>query len=295
VSTPRASVVIPAHNEAAHLGPLLESLQAAATQCPLRVVVVCNGCTDATETIARSFDGVEVRVSEVAAKHAALNEGDDAAADVFPRLYLDGDVRVDPRSICELVAALDTDEARVVGPATRHDLTRSPWLARAFLRTRERLPFNELWQASHVQGRGVIGTSRAGRARFDRFPAIRSDDGFVDLLFDDEERRVLATATVELDGPTTIAALLRSQTRVVEGYRELLEWMQAHHPERPVRFEGDGGRGWRDAGLWRRSAFVQGLWHGSGALDAVGYVVVEVLTRTSARLGRSLGREIRWR
>ena len=257
--------------------------------------MVCNGCTDQTEEIARSFEGIQVLVTQVPAKHAALNAGDDAAGDVFPRLYVDGDVRIDPRSVCELVTALDTDAPKAAGPSARYDLTRSPWLVRAFVRTSERLPFNEFWHASHLQGRGLYGTSRAGRARFDRFPALRSDDGFIDLLFDDAERMVLTTALVELAAPTTVTELLRSQTRVVEGYRELLEWMPAHHPDRQLRFEGEAHRGWWDAGLWRRSAFVQGLRHGTGALDALGYVLVEALTRGSALLRRSVRSEIRWR
>jgi Glycosyl transferase family 2 len=295
VPTPSASVVIPAHNEVERLGALLRSLQLASTRRPLRIVVVCNGCTDATEEIARSFEGVEVLVTTLPAKHAALNAGDDVAGDVFPRLYVDGDVRIDPRSVCELVSALDTDAPRAAGPSTRYDLTMSPWLVRAFVRTGERLPFNEFWHASHLQGRGLYGTSRAGRARFERFPAVRSDDGFVDLLFDDAERTVLTRAFVELAGPTTVGELLRSQTRVVEGHRELLEWMRAHHPDRQLRFEGEALKGWKDAELWRRSAFVQGLRRGTGVLDALGYALVEALTRSNALLRRSLRREIRWR
>jgi Glycosyl transferase family 2 len=295
VTTPSASVVIPAHDEAEHIGALLQSLLSASRSRPLRIVVVCNGCTDATEAIARSFDGVEVFAMPAPAKHAALNAGDDAAADVFPRLYVDGDLRIDPASLCELVAALETDAPKAVGPSTRYDLARSPWLVRAFLRTTERLPFNEFWHASHLQGRGLYGMNRAGRERFDRFPAIRSDDGFVDLHFDDDERAVLTTASAEVACPTTVGELIRNQTRVVEGNRELIAWMQAHRPDRPLRFEGDTNKGWVDAGLWWHSAFVQGLRRGTGLLDAIGYVLVETLSRCNALVHRSLGNEIRWR
>ncbi|HEV3213598.1 MAG TPA: glycosyltransferase family A protein, partial [Acidimicrobiales bacterium] len=245
--SPVAAVVIPAHNEGAHLASLLTSLQGSADDAPLRVIVVCNGCTDATEAVARSFDGVTVVVDEAPAKHAALNAGDDAAGDLFPRLYVDADVRVDRRSIDELLDALATDTPKAVGPRTRYDLSGSPWLVRAFLRTNERLPFAESWHATHLQGRGVYGTNRAGRARFERFPAIRSDDGFFDLRFDDAERAVVPSAVAELTGPTSVRALLRRQTRVVEGYRELLAWMAAHDPGRPARFAGARGKGWWDA------------------------------------------------
>jgi glycosyltransferase involved in cell wall biosynthesis len=295
VPSAAASVVIPVHNEAEHLGPLLESLQAASRTCPLRIVVVCNGCTDGSERIATAFDGVTVLVTDVAAKHAALNMGDEAADDVFPRLYVDGDIRIDPASVRALVAALDGTGPRAVGPTTRYDLTASPWLVRAFVRTQERLPFNEFWQVSHLPGRGAYGTNRAGRARFERFPAIGSDDGFFDLLFDDAERTIVAGSVVELPCPTSTGELLRNQSRVIDGYREFVQWATTHHPDRRLRFEGTDGKGWWDLGLWRRSGFAQGLRRGSGALDAVGYGIVESLARLNAVLRRSLGAKVTWR
>jgi len=295
VPSPSASVVIPACNEEEHIGALLASLQAASSECPLAIVVVCNGCTDATEAIARSFDGVEVLVSAERAKHAALNAGDEAAKGVFPRFYVDGDVRIDPRSMRELVAALETDAPRGVGPSTTYDLSKSPWLVRAFFRTSERLPFNELWHASHLQGRGLYGVNQKGRARFDRFPAIRSDDGFFDLLFDDADRAVVKTAVAVLACPGSIGELLRNQTRVIEGYAELMQWMRSNHPDRPTRFVGSGGKGWWDPPLWWHSGFARGLRGGSGGLDAVGYAVVDVLARANALRRRVMGRELTWR
>jgi glycosyltransferase involved in cell wall biosynthesis len=288
-------VIIPACDEEEHIGALLTSLQAASRSCPLRIVVVCNGCTDATEAIARSFDDVEVLVSEECSKHTALNAGDEAAKGIFPRFYVDGDVGIDPRSMRELIEALETDTARGVGPSAHYDLANSPWLVRAFFRTSERLPFNELWHATHLQGRGLYGTNRQGRARFDRFPAIRSDDGFFDLLFDDAERAVVSTAVVELACPASTGEFLRNQTRVIEGYKELMRWMRSHYPDRPTRFAGSVGKGWWDVGLWWRSGFVRGLRRGSGGLDAVGYVVVDVLARGNALRRQVLGRAPRWR
>jgi glycosyltransferase involved in cell wall biosynthesis len=295
VPSPSASVVIPVHNEERHIRQLLESLQTASRSRPLSIVVVCNGCTDASEQIARTFDGVTVLVSDVPAKYAALNAGDEAANDVFPRLYVDGDIRIDPSSVCELLGALDDPGPMAVGPETRYDLTKSPWIVRAFFRTSERLPFNEYWQASHLAGRGVYGTNRAGREKFGSFPAIGSDDGFFDLQFDDSERVVLPRSTVELPCPRSTGELLRRQSRIVDGYHEFVEWAGAHHPDRQLRLEGTDGRGWLDLGLWRRSAFARGLRRGSGVLDAVGYGVVETLARLNVFLRRTLGVEIPWR
>ena len=55
------SVVIPAHDEEAVVGRCLAALLDGARPGELDVVVVCNGCTDATADIARGF-GRGVRV-----------------------------------------------------------------------------------------------------------------------------------------------------------------------------------------------------------------------------------------
>ena len=257
----RASIVIPACNEEEHLGGLLDSLVAAAGAAPAldRRRVHALG-TDRTEDVARAFSGVEVLVSEVAAKHAALNAGDDRAGDAFPRFYADGDIRIDLESMVRLLAALDVEAPRAGGSRVHYDLSHSPWLAGAFVRTNERLPFHEHWHATRLQGRGIYGTNRAGRARFDRFPAIRSDDGFFDLFFDDDERVVVDDASVTVSCPTERRSAPRNQTRVAEGFQELGAWSRAlNHPGGASRFEGADGKGWRDADLWRHSAFVAGL------------------------------------
>ena len=88
------SVIIPAHNEEAVIGRCLGSLLAGAPAGALEVIVVANGCSDRTATVASSF-GPDVRVIELAeaSKHAALNAGDSVATR-FPRAFVDADIEV---------------------------------------------------------------------------------------------------------------------------------------------------------------------------------------------------------
>ncbi|MEC8558761.1 MAG: glycosyltransferase, partial [Planctomycetota bacterium] len=90
------SVVIPAFDEAAMIARCLESVVGQRGLDRLEVVVVANGCRDATAELAREF-GDPVRVVELAegSKHRALNAGD-AECTLFPRVYLDADVRISP-------------------------------------------------------------------------------------------------------------------------------------------------------------------------------------------------------
>lgn len=52
------SVIIPAHNEEKYIARCLESIKAAAIHTPVEIIVVCNRCTDNTESIASSLGAV---------------------------------------------------------------------------------------------------------------------------------------------------------------------------------------------------------------------------------------------
>jgi glycosyltransferase involved in cell wall biosynthesis len=91
-NAPLASVVIPAHNEAAVIRRCLDALFTGIEPGNLEVIVVCNGCRDDTAAVVRS-SGHPVQVLELerASKSAALRTGD-RVAHTLPRLYLDADV-----------------------------------------------------------------------------------------------------------------------------------------------------------------------------------------------------------
>ena len=96
--SPEMSVVIPAHDEERVLPRLLASL----ADPRLEVIVVANGCRDATADIARTAG---VRVVELAegSKVAALDAGDEAAT-LFPRAYLDADIQILAKTLAKALA-----------------------------------------------------------------------------------------------------------------------------------------------------------------------------------------------
>ncbi|MFD0821455.1 glycosyltransferase family 2 protein, partial [Micromonospora zhanjiangensis] len=110
-----ASVVIPAHNEAALLGRCLARLLADATPGEFEVIVAANGCTDDTALVARTVPGVDVVEIPVASKAAALNAADEVAA-AFPRIYLDADVELTTAGARALAAALTDTRPTATGP-----------------------------------------------------------------------------------------------------------------------------------------------------------------------------------
>ena len=70
------SIIVPAHNEARVIGRCHESMTTGAEPGELEILVVCNGCSDDTASVARRHGPyVQVLESEIASKNAALNLG----------------------------------------------------------------------------------------------------------------------------------------------------------------------------------------------------------------------------
>lgn len=217
------SVVIPARNEAAVLARALAALTEGATEGELEVIVACNGCTDRTHAIAAGW-GAPVRAVEspVASKAGALRAGDSQARG-FPRFYVDADVVLPNRSLQAVAQALRSGPALVASPRLEVDDSRSSWCVRAYYAIWTRLPYHR----DGLIGSGVYAVSEAGRRRFDSFPDLISDDGWVRLQFAPEERLSVAEAEFRIVAPTTLRALigvkLRSQKGAIQLHRAFPE------------------------------------------------------------------------
>lgn len=224
------SIIIPAHNEETVIARCLSAILTGAQPGELEVVVACNGCTDRTAEIARSF-GPPVQVIEIptASKTAALNAAEELAT-AFPRFYVDADVVLDLPSIRNMAEVLSRGDVHFATPSLQLDLSRSSWLVRAYYRVWTQLPYN----CNHGQvGTGVYALSAAGRARFGRFPYVINDDGYVRLQFHDEERATINMAHSLVRTPRTVAALIRAKSRVRVGRVQLRQMFPRHSPAVP--------------------------------------------------------------
>lgn len=214
------SVIIAAHNEATVIGRCLDALltDLRAEDGELEVIVVPNGCTDETAAVAARH-GVHVVEVSTAGKANAMNAGD-AAARTFPRIYLDADIVVPPGGVRRLVAALDGPDAALAAvPQRRLDVTGRPLAVRGYFAVNGRHP-----RYRHgLFGRGMIGMSAAGRARFGPFPDVVADDLFLDAQFRDVEKRVVADVVVTIATPRRTRDLVRRLIRVRSGNARLRE------------------------------------------------------------------------
>jgi glycosyltransferase involved in cell wall biosynthesis len=218
------SVIIPAHNEVSVIARALTAMTAGAEEHDFDIIVVCNGCTDDTASVARQFTPfVRVIETDVASKTQALNLGDQAALG-FPRIYADADVVITPDTIRSLAQRLEGGDVLAVAPTANVDLCHCSWAVRAYYDVRSHLPSAQ----EGIGGSGVYAMSAAGRSRFLEFPSLTADDGYVRIQFTEEERVTLHSVFSTVFPPRRIKQLITTKTRSHYGSFELA----ARFPER---------------------------------------------------------------
>lgn len=222
---PPLSVIIPAHNEEAHLPACLDALRLqnlGDLDGTPQIILAANACTDGTLAVAEAARAGLERAGWTLtcldlAKPGKLNALNAAETQATGRIlvYLDADVRCAPDMMHQLSGALAPDRPLyasgqlVVAPARS-------WITRHFARVWSQLPF----MTTNVQGAGLFAVSRAGRARWDRFPDIIADDGFVRLQFAPDER-IKVDATYHWPMVEGFANLVKTRRRQDAGVREL--------------------------------------------------------------------------
>ncbi len=257
------SVVIPAHNEGAVIQQVLGELTQGPYADALEIVVVPNGCTDDTAERAAEVDPrVVVSSIETGSKIAALREGDRVAT-VFPRAYVDADVRVDVEALIALADALGRPGGPLVAsPRLVVDTSRASWWVRQHYRVWELTDYR---RTGHI-GSGIYALSATGRARFEDWPDVIADDRFIQQLFLPSERLTLPDHSFTVDSPRTLRSQIRRGTRIARGNLELPRILQRAAPPGSSRFLSLAGRLLRRPGLWPAAVIytasngLSGLW-----------------------------------
>jgi glycosyltransferase involved in cell wall biosynthesis len=258
---PPGAILIPAHNEAAVIDRTLMRLTPIAESRNVEICVICNGCTDDTADRARRHPGVHVLEIGQSSKTAALNAGD-AWASLWPRLYLDADIEIEPDAVSRVFQVL-AGSVPAARPLFRYDTTGASPMVRAYYRARRRMPSTRfaLW------GAGVYALSEVGHARFDEFPPVTADDLFVDRLFSPSEKHIVTTVPVKVRTPRTTAALITILRRNRRGASEF-EGTTASTSLKEVLLSVRGLTSAIDAGAYVILAFVSRVPHaraGTGA------------------------------
>jgi glycosyltransferase involved in cell wall biosynthesis len=262
---PSASVVIPAHNEAAVIESCLRALLPDSNG--IEILVVCNGCTDDTADRARACGpGVRVLETTEASKAAAMNLGaEHACGEVL--VFQDADVFMTSTDVRALASQIANSGALAAAPSVKMVLLPgTSWAVRAYYRFWMALPYVK----EGMMAAGVCALGPQGRARVGRFPRVVSDDGYLRLHFRADERAEVASAVSRVMAPKRFADLVKIKTRSRLGWYEL----RAKHSD---LFKGEiGERSYARALLLTMANPCR--WS-----DAAPYVLVNILSRIRAK------------
>ena len=211
------AVIIPAHDEEVALRRCLAALARQSYPGEVEVIVVANGCRDATAEVALesrallppnfTLDLIEL---PVAAKWQALNAAD-AAARSAARVYLDADIVLSTGALEGLLGVLPEDGPRLVQPevVVAWSGRGSSYPVRAFVRVWSALPYVR----EQVLGLGCYAVNGQGRSLWDAFPPLGADDTYVRFRFDDADKRVVHGAKMTLSFPTSLRELILVRAR----------------------------------------------------------------------------------
>lgn len=245
------SIIIPASNEAAHIGACLAALvESQGVSEPIEVIVTANACHDQTVAEAGKWRGaleeIGWRLTLIDRPRPGKTRALDAAdvqARYRARVYLDADVLVSEHLIAGLIAVLARPEpAYASGKVTITGQGRA--ISRLYGRFWTQVPF----MAEGVPGCGLFAVNATGRARWGAWPEIISDDTFARLHFTPAERHLVEAG---YDWPVARgwANLVKVRRRQDAGVAEIAErWpeLMANEAKRPLGRSGAARLALRD-------------------------------------------------
>lgn len=215
---PPFSLVIPVRDEEAALRRSLPALLRAMEGLRARPIWVCNGCNDDSASVIAMHAGssAEILVLDCPGKTQALQAGDDALGDLFPRLYLDADVILQQDSLPQLLRPLLDGSADLIAARINHATEGVSPLSAAIARCWEALPY-----ARQLAFLGVVGLSAAGRKNWECWPLVTGDDIFVSATVPPERSLIVAEVVALTCPPSNFAGWIRRRARWLKGEREL--------------------------------------------------------------------------
>jgi hypothetical protein len=272
-SQPTATVIIPAHNEAALIERCLASILEHALPSEFEVIVACNACSDDTAERAAAFHpDVRVITTPIPSKFEAMAAAD-RVAQHFPRVYLDADAVIGTHALRRLVEITSTDERKAASPTCIFDDRRSSAAVRRYFRAFATLPvFNDAYV-----GGGVFALSAAAKEHLGEWPGDLPDDALVQRSFSPAER-VQTADTFAVQAPLTARQLVARGVRI----RRLNVALEHSRT--------DGGS--------TQAASIQHAMHLLGRrgsrLDALTLIVMNGYINLKAAAERHLAKELRW-
>ncbi|MFK7871009.1 MAG: glycosyltransferase family 2 protein [Roseobacter sp.] len=213
----QATLLIPAHNEASVIDRTLLHLSRGLSWDTFRIVVIANGCSDATASRARSvLPQATVIETETPGKCNALNLGFQKADKDKPVICLDADIDVTAEALVALIEPLTNGTA--LAACGRMDVCTSgaSLLVRAYYKGWATNPYFDRGKFG-----GLFALSPDAVARVFPLPHITADDEFIRRSFAPGETALVDNCRFGVRAPQTLASLARVRRRSLRGARQI--------------------------------------------------------------------------
>jgi len=222
-----ATIIIPAHNEAAVIRNCLDSI---VNQTDVdSIIVACNGCTDNTvETVNTHYANIDKLICLDIKKPSKTNANNEAEKHVntYPGFYINADTCLSDDAITNIITGMQEQKLELAAPTPIIDTSTSSWLVKQYYKIWLQLPYIKA---------GVIATcsfvvSEQGRKRFQQFPDVINDDGYIRCQFQAHEIGNVANSTIAIKAPRDVYSLIKIKTRARLGNMQLQRLQLCTHP-----------------------------------------------------------------
>lgn len=212
----RATIIIPAHNEAAVIARTLHPLRALVHAETVKLVVVANGCSDDTAQIAvRLCPKAVVLETAIPGKTHALNLGLAHAQRDLPLICIDADLLVSPASILALALAIEAGADAAIG-RMEVDVVGASAVVRAYQRAWAHNPYFAAGKFG-----GVFALSPQAVNRLFPLPDVVGDDEFLRRSIPTEDVALVADCCFVAQSPRSLSSLFATRKRALRGARQL--------------------------------------------------------------------------
>jgi len=213
----RATILIPAHNEASVIGRTLLHLATGPARDEFKIVVIANGCSDATAMKARSvLPHAVVLETAIPGKCSALNYGLSEAVPGRPVICLDADIDVTLEALRALIAPLEAGNTLAACGRMDVHTSDSHALVRAYYNGWKTNPYFDRGKFG-----GLFAVSPRGVSRVFPLPDITADDEFVRRSFAFGEVAFVTDCRFTVRAPKTLRSLACVRRRSLRGAREV--------------------------------------------------------------------------
>lgn len=213
---PRATILIPAYNEAQVIGRTLKHLTAGMNRGEFEVIVIANACHDDTvEKANKSVSWITVLQTDRPGKTNALRLGLGAATAPV-NVFLDADLLVSADAIRRLIAPLESGAALASHGRMVVNLDGCSKSVCAFYRIWSLNPYLRSGKFG-----GLFAISSDGMRRLPVLPDVTADDEFISRQFRRSEKAFQTDVSFEASAPRTLLNLFQIRRRSLRGTREV--------------------------------------------------------------------------